>query len=75
MLTTSVDKVKAIGCRVESKYRQVVLLNKEIKVEHVVIWINTYHIQPLKDEEEFCFNDTIEGPSAPAVKPGRVTQA
>ena len=34
----------------------------------------------LKEEEEeeedlFVFNDTIEGPRAPAVKPGRVTQA
>ena len=35
----------------------------------------------VKDEEEeeeedlFVFNDTIEGPRAPAVKPGRVTQA
>jgi hypothetical protein len=32
-----------------------------------------------KEEEEeedlFVFNDTIEGPRAPAVKPGRVTQA
>ena len=37
--------------------------------------------QPLLEEEEeeeedlFVFNDTIEGPRAPAVKPGRVTQA
>ena len=35
---------------------------------------------PEKEEEEeeedlFVFNDTIEGPRAPAVKPGRVTQA
>jgi len=33
----------------------------------------------LEEEEEeedlFVFNDTIEGPRAPAVKPGRVTQA
>jgi hypothetical protein len=35
----------------------------------------------IKEEEEeeeedlFVFNDTIEGPRAPAVKPGRVTQA
>jgi hypothetical protein len=32
-----------------------------------------------KEEEEeedlFVFNDTIEGPRAPAVKPGRITQA
>jgi hypothetical protein len=32
-----------------------------------------------EDSEEegpgFVFNDTIEGPRAPAVKPGRVTQA
>ena len=35
---------------------------------------------PVEEEEEeeedlFVFNDTIEGPRAPAVKPGRVTQA
>jgi hypothetical protein len=33
---------------------------------------------PMEEEEEedlFVFNDTIEGPRAPAVKPGRVTQA
>ena len=34
---------------------------------------------PEEEEEEeedlFVFNDTIEGPRAPAVKPGRVTQA
>jgi hypothetical protein len=33
---------------------------------------------PKRDGEEedlFVFNDTIEGPRAPAVKPGRVTQA
>jgi len=28
-----------------------------------------------EEEEEEGFNDTIEGPRAPAVKPGRVTQA
>jgi hypothetical protein len=28
-----------------------------------------------EEEELFVFNDTIEGPRAPAVKPGRVTQA
>ena len=38
-------------------------------------------IQVTEEEEEeeeedlFVFNDTIEGPRAPAVKPGRVTQA
>ena len=37
--------------------------------------------RPAEEEEEeeeedlFVFNDTIEGPRAPAVKPGRVTQA
>jgi hypothetical protein len=36
--------------------------------------------EPVAEEEEeeedlFVFNDTIEGPRAPAVKPGRVTQA
>ena len=36
--------------------------------------------KPEEEEEEeeedlFVFNDTIEGPRAPAVKPGRVTQA
>jgi hypothetical protein len=33
---------------------------------------------PSQEEEEedlFMFNETIEGPRAPAVKPGRVTQA
>jgi hypothetical protein len=33
--------------------------------------------QEEEEEEEadlFVFNDTIEGPRAPAVKPGRVTQ-
>ena len=31
---------------------------------------------PEEEEEDlFVFNDTIEGPRAPAVKPGRVTQA
>jgi hypothetical protein len=34
----------------------------------------------VEEEEEgpgflFVFNDTVEGPRAPAVKPGRVTQA
>ena len=28
-----------------------------------------------EEEDLFVFNDTIEGPRAPAVKPGRVTQA
>jgi len=34
-------------------------------------------IEEEEEEEEdlFVFNDTIEGPRAPAVKPGRVTQA
>jgi hypothetical protein len=27
-----------------------------------------------EEEDLFVFNDTIEGPRAPAVKPGRVTQ-
>ena len=31
---------------------------------------------PEEEEEDlFVFNDTIEGPRAPAVKPGRITQA
>ena len=29
----------------------------------------------LEEEDLFVFNDTIKGPRAPAVKPGRVTQA
>ena len=37
------------------------------------------HMLRCREEEEeedlFVFNDTIEGPRAPAVKPGRVTQA
>ena len=28
-----------------------------------------------EEEDLFVFNDTIEGPRAPAVKPGRVAQA
>jgi hypothetical protein len=28
-----------------------------------------------EEEDLFIFNDTIEGPKAPAVKPGRITQA
>ena len=37
-------------------------------------------VRPSLEEEEeeedlFVFNDTIEGPRAPAVKPGRITQA
>ena len=28
-----------------------------------------------EEEDLFVFNDTIEGPRAPAVKPGRITQA
>jgi len=27
-----------------------------------------------EEEDLFVFNDTIEGPTAPAVKPGRVTR-
>jgi len=29
----------------------------------------------LPEEGLYVFNDTIEGPRAPAVKPGRITQA
>ncbi len=28
-----------------------------------------------EEEDLFVFNDTIEGPRAPVVKPGRITQA
>ena len=41
----------------------------------------TEKVSQIEEEEEeeeedlFVFNDTIEGPRAPAVKPGRVTQA
>ena len=28
-----------------------------------------------EEEDLFVFKDTIEGPRAPAVKPGRITQA
>ena len=31
--------------------------------------------QQEEEEDLFVFNDTIEGPRATAVKPGRVTQA
>ena len=33
------------------------------------------HRQEEEEEDLFVFNDTIEGPRAPAVKPGRITQA
>jgi len=29
----------------------------------------------IEEEDLFVFNDTVEGPRAPAVKPGRITQA
>jgi hypothetical protein len=40
-------------------------------------FINSGEEEEEEEEEEdlFVFNDTIEGPRAPAVKPGRVTQA
>ena len=34
-----------------------------------------YEEEEEEEEDLFVFNDTIEGPRAPAVKPGRVTQA
>ena len=39
--------------------------------------VHTLCLEEEEEEEEdlFVFNDTIEGPRAPAVKPGRVTQA
>jgi len=46
-----------------------------------VHWRHQYYIGVFDEEEEeeeedlFVFNDTIEGPRATAVKPGRVTQA
>ena len=43
-----------------------------------VIFSTTPRLREEEEEEEedlFVFNDTIEGPRAPAVKPGRVTQA
>jgi hypothetical protein len=54
-------------------------------IHHLGRWRPTKHavtssrraIAEEEEEEEdlFVFNDTIEGPRAPAVKPGRVTQA
>ena len=35
----------------------------------------TVSLNPKEEEDLFVFNDTIEGPRAPAVKPGRITQA
>ncbi len=32
-------------------------------------------LEPEEKEDLFVFNDTMEGPRAPAVKPGCVTQA
>jgi hypothetical protein len=47
-----------------------------------VMFAGGQYVTGLREEEEeeeeedlFVFNDTIEGPRAPAVKPGRVTQA
>ncbi len=41
------------------------------------VWLIIMEEEEEEEEEEdlFVFNDTIEGPRAPAVKPGRVTQA
>jgi len=39
-------------------------------------WLRFEHMCEREEEEEedlFVFNDTIEGPRAPAVKPGRIT--
>jgi len=39
-------------------------------------WLRFEHMCEEEEEEEedlFVFNDTIEGPRAPAVKPGRIT--
>ena len=43
----------------------------------VIKHTHTHREDEEEEEEEdlFVFNDTIEGPRAPAVKPGRVTQA
>jgi len=48
--------------------------------EHFLFDADTQVLQSTQEEEEeeedlFVFNDTIEGPRAPVVKPGRVTQA
>ena len=48
-----------------------------IKHTHTLKHTHTHTHREEEEEEEdlFVFNDTIEGPRAPAVKPGRVTQA
>jgi len=42
-------------------------------------WLHVLGTREEEEEEEegrkFVFNDTVEGPRAPAVKPGRITQA
>ena len=61
---------------------QNLMLGKKCHDEDVMLG-KKYHVDmrcPMEEEEEeeedlFVFNDTIEGPRAPAVKPGRVTQA
>ena len=39
------------------------------------VTFTTWEEEEEEEEDLFVFNDTIEGPRAPAVKPGRVTQA
>ena len=53
---------------------------RELKSQDHTVWGVGLTQQEEEEEEEeeedlFVFNDTIEGPRAPAVKPGRVTQA
>ncbi len=56
------------------------LFNKRNFSLHLVLFLKEEEEEEGEEEEEeeedlFVFNDTIEGPRAPAVKPGRVTQA
>jgi len=53
----------------------VTFLNKRNFSLHLVLFLKEEEEEEEEEEDLFVFNDTIEGPRAPAVKPGRVTQA
>jgi hypothetical protein len=42
---------------------------------HAAPWHTEEEEEEEEEEDLFVLNDTVEGPRAPAVKPGRVTQA
>jgi len=46
-----------------------------VELVGIVGWGVSWRYHDEEEEEDlFVFNDTIEGPRAPVVKPGRVTQ-